>query len=132
MSGRGRGNARRGRFPERSHYTGLTRKKSTPSNKSITAWNYYIKSAKQTTEFEAITDFLSNHIMETYEYGNDIAKASVNQEPPDTESWKPTLKMNNLEWSSMQGSIASRREKLFTTTMSSKHMHYFGADAPWA
>ena len=91
MSGRGRGKARRGRFPGRSHYTGSEGKESTLSKESITDWNYYIGSAKQTTEFEAITEFLINHVKETYEYGNNIAKAIVNQEPPDTESWKPTL-----------------------------------------
>ena len=91
MSGRGRGRAGRGRFPGRSHYTGSERKESTSSKKTINDWNYYIGSAKQTTEFEATTEFLINHIKETYEYGNDIAKAIVNQEPPDTETWKPTL-----------------------------------------
>ena len=97
MSGRGRGRGGRGRSQGRSNYTGSIKKENTPSKKSITDWNYYIGSAKQASEFEAITEFLLNHIREKFEYGNDIAKAIDDQEPVDTKIWRPSLQKSQSE-----------------------------------
>ena len=75
-----------------------TRRESRPSKQSVTDWNYCIGSAKQASEFEATTEYLLNHIKENFEYGNDIATAISDQEPVETEKWKPTLqKSRNLE-----------------------------------
>ena len=97
MSGRGRGRGGRGRNQGRSNYTGSLKKQNTPNKKSITDWNYYIGSAKQASEFEAITQFLLNHIREQFKYGNDIAKAIDNQEPVDTKIWRSSLQKSQSE-----------------------------------
>jgi hypothetical protein len=64
----------------------LEKKKKT-SKKSITDWSYYIRSAKQASEFEANknTKFLLNYIREQFKFGNNIAKAIDDQEPADTK-----------------------------------------------
>ena len=67
------------------------------SEKSITVWNYYIGSAKQASEFEAITAFLLNYIREQFEYGNDIAKDINDQELVDTKIWRPSLQKSQSE-----------------------------------
>jgi hypothetical protein len=97
MSGRGRGRGGRGRSQGRSNYIGSARKENLPSKKSITDWNYYIGSAKQASEFEAITEFLLNYIREQFEFGNDIAKAIDDQEPVDTKIWRPSLQKSQSE-----------------------------------
>jgi hypothetical protein len=79
MSGRGKGRGGRSRSQGRFNYTGLARRENQPSKKSITDWNYYIRSAKQASEFEATTEVLLNYIREQYKLGNDIAKAIADQ-----------------------------------------------------
>ena len=94
MSGRGKGRGGRGRFQPRTNST-APRTENKENNKSIKDWTYYIGSAKQASDYEAITDFLINQIKETYEFGNDIAMAIVNQEPVKTDSWRPTLQKSS-------------------------------------
>jgi hypothetical protein len=64
----------------------LPRTNNKENKKSITDWNYFIGSAKQASEYEATTEFLVNHIKETFEYGGDIAMAIVNQALVNTDS----------------------------------------------
>jgi hypothetical protein len=78
VSGRGRGRGGRGRFQGRSGASSSPRTENQESKKSVKDWNYYISSAKQASEFDATTEFLVNHIKETFEYGGDIAMAIVN------------------------------------------------------
>ena len=94
MSGRGKGRGGRGRFQPKTNST-APRTENKENNKSIKDWTYYIGSAKQASDYEAITDFLINQIKETYEFGNDIAMAIVNQEPVKTDSWRPTLQKSS-------------------------------------
>jgi hypothetical protein len=94
MSGRGKGRGGRGRFQARNPPEPSTRPDK-ESKKSIKDWNYYIGSAKQATEYEAITEYLINLIKGTFECGNDIAMAIVNQEPVITSSWRPSLKKSS-------------------------------------
>jgi hypothetical protein len=42
-----------------------------------------------------LTNYLINYIQQNFEFGNDIANALVNQEPVNTEAWKPTLQKSN-------------------------------------
>ena len=71
------------------------RTKNKINKKSITDWNYYIGSAKQASKYKAITEFLVNHIKETFEYGGDIAMAIVNQAPINTDLGKPRLQKSS-------------------------------------
>jgi hypothetical protein len=93
MSGRGRGRGRSGRgtFHGKPSISSLPRTKNQESKKSITDWTYYIGSAKQASEYETTTEFLVNHIKETFEFGRDIAIAIVNQALINTDAWKPRL-----------------------------------------
>jgi hypothetical protein len=92
MSGRGRGKGGRGRFHGNSSTSSLPRSENQENKKStIKDWNYYISSAKQASEYEATTEFLVNHIKETFDVGGDRAMAIVNQVRINTDSWKPGL-----------------------------------------
>jgi hypothetical protein len=46
-------------------------------------------------EYEATTEILVNHIKETFEFGEDIATAIVNQAPINTDSWKLKLQKSS-------------------------------------
>jgi hypothetical protein len=50
---------------------------------------------KQASEYKATTEFLVNHIKETFEFGGDIAIAIVNQATINTDSWKPRLQKSS-------------------------------------
>jgi hypothetical protein len=69
------------KHPKRSHgkssTSSLPRTKNQESKKSIKDWNYYICSAKQASEYEATTEFLVDHIKETFEFGGNIAMTIV-------------------------------------------------------
>ena len=98
MSGRGRGRGgrgERGKFQGKSSVSSTTRNENQETKKSAKDWNYYIGSAKQASDFEATTEYLVNHIKETFDYGGDIAMAIVNQEPINTDSWKPKLQKSS-------------------------------------
>jgi hypothetical protein len=55
----------------------------------ITDFNGYLGLAKQASDYETTTHFLTNHINKTYEYGNDIGIALDELEPLNTVQWKP-------------------------------------------
>ena len=95
MSGRGRGRGGRGRFHGKSSTSTSPRTENKENKKTINDWNYYIGSAKQASEYEATTEFLVNHIKETFEYGGDIAMAIINQAPINTDLWKPRLQKSS-------------------------------------
>ena len=73
MSGKGKERFQRGKFSSRPNYGGSARKENRPSKQSVSDWNYCIGSSRQTSEYDAITEQLMNHIKENFEYGNDIA-----------------------------------------------------------
>jgi hypothetical protein len=91
MSGRGKNRGGRGRFHRKLNTTLSPKTKNQDSKMSIKDWNYYISSAKQASKYKAITEFLVNHIKETYVFGGKIAITIVSQEPINTDSWKPRL-----------------------------------------
>ena len=63
--------------------------------KSPSEWLYFIGSARQAADCEALTDYLINYIQQNFDFGDDIANALINQEPVNTEAWKPTLQKSN-------------------------------------
>ena len=56
-------------------------------------WLYYIRSAKQASDYKALTEYLINQVKKVFEHGIDIATAIIKQEPVDTSMWIPTLRM---------------------------------------
>ena len=95
MTGRGRGNNRGGRGGKQ--FGGrLPNKGNKPdeSKKTILDYNYYVGSAKQASDYETTTQFLINHIVKTFEFGNDIGTALTELTPVDTEQWKPTMQFS--------------------------------------
>jgi hypothetical protein len=96
MSGRGRGRGGRGRFQRKSSNSLLQRSENQENKKSIIKkWSYYIGSVKQASRYKATTEFLVNHIKETFEFGGNIAMAIVNQMPINTDLWKPRLQKSS-------------------------------------
>jgi hypothetical protein len=63
--------------------------------KSPSEWLYFIGSARQAADYEALTNYLINYIQQNFDFGDDIANAIVNQEPINTEAWKPILQKSN-------------------------------------
>jgi hypothetical protein len=94
VSGRGQSRSGRGRFQGRARYPGPPSQETKSTKKLINDWNYYIGLAKQASEFEAITEFLLNHIKQNFEFGNNIAKAITTQELIITKSWRPSLQLS--------------------------------------
>ena len=45
------------------------------AKKSVTDYNYYLRSAKQASDYETNTEFLVNHIVKTFDFGDDISQA---------------------------------------------------------
>ena len=84
--GRGPGNrgvkSNSGRGPGREKPAG---------KKSINDYVYYVGSSKQASDYEVTTKFLINHIMKTFEYGEDIAEALTNLEPINLSVLEPTI-----------------------------------------
>jgi hypothetical protein len=57
---------------------------------------YYIGTARQASDYEALTEFLINYIQQNFKFGDDIANAIVNLEPINTDLWKPILQKSNI------------------------------------
>ena len=72
-----------------------TNKKEHQEKKSSNELMYYIGSARQASDYEALTEYLINYIQQNFEFGDDIANAIVNQEPINTDLWKPILQKSN-------------------------------------
>ena len=58
-------------------------KATTKVRKTLADHIYYMGSACQASDFSVITNFLINHICQTFEYGNDIANALESKTPTD-------------------------------------------------
>jgi hypothetical protein len=43
------------------------------TKKSVNDYNYYLGSAKQTSDYEMTTKYLINYTIKTFKYGNDIS-----------------------------------------------------------
>jgi Reverse transcriptase (RNA-dependent DNA polymerase) len=98
--GRGRGNNGRGRFQSSGRngttttYTGGNSKSSyKPSKKTLSDYIYYLGSAKQAADFDTTTEYILNHIIKTFTFGNDIATALTDENGNDYDmnQHKPTL-----------------------------------------
>jgi hypothetical protein len=58
------------------------------TKKSVNDYNYYLRSAKQASDYEMTTKYLIiNYIVKTFEYGNDIGQALRELEYPNSDSW---------------------------------------------
>jgi hypothetical protein len=66
-----------------------TKKKS--KTKRSLKMNCYI-SARQASDYDALTEFLINSIKQEYELGSCIITIFIEQQPIDTEIWKSKLK----------------------------------------
>jgi Reverse transcriptase (RNA-dependent DNA polymerase) len=99
--GRGRGNNGRGRF-QSSARNGTTTTTSTggnyknhhkPSKKTLSDYIYYLGSAKQAADYDTTTEYILNHIIKTFTFGNDIATAlsDENGNDYDMSQHKPVL-----------------------------------------
>ena len=62
--------------------------------KTLEDYCFYVGSNKQASDYETTQEFMINHIKRTYVRGNDIAEALRKLEAPDTDTWKPTLRMS--------------------------------------
>jgi hypothetical protein len=98
MSGRGqKGRGGGGRGPGKKFFNN-NKSSSNSSNKNkpdtkkvIQDFTYHTGNAKQASEFEATTDFIINHVKETYEYGDDIATSMKDLTLLSTDNWKPVI-----------------------------------------
>ena len=65
------------------------------TKKSVNDYNYYLGSAKQTSDYETTTtEYLINYIVKTFEYGNNIGQALRELEYPNPDSWRPTMQQS--------------------------------------
>ena len=94
MSVQGNYHAQRGKYQGRPNKA-IPTTKEIHEKKSPNEWVYYLGSARQASDYEALTKFLINQIQQNFEFGDDIATAIINQEPINTEAWKPILKKSN-------------------------------------
>ena len=52
-------------------------------------YNYYLRLAKQASDYETTTEYLINLIKKVFDFGNDIGTALELLEPMSTSAWKP-------------------------------------------
>ena len=100
-SGRGRG-GRGGRGASRANdarkrgaSTGYVDKAA--SKKHVDDYIYFLGSVRQAADYETTTAYLTNHIMKTFSFGNDVATALTTLEPFDLTPHKPKLQMSTAE-----------------------------------
>ena len=72
----------------RSHKT------SSSSKKTMADYTFYLGTAKAASNFELTKDYLINHICETYDTGDDIAKALESEAEFDLTTVQPSLKVS--------------------------------------
>ena len=84
MSGRGKGCGGRWKYQGKPSFINQPRKKSQKKEKPVSEWLYYIGSAKQASDYKALTEYLINQVKQEFDYGIDIATAIIKQEPVDT------------------------------------------------
>jgi hypothetical protein len=101
MSGRGRGHGNGGRGRHNSsgrngnttstNAGGSNKNNYKPSKKTLSDHIYYLGSAKQAADYDTTTDFILNHIVKTFTFGNDIAKALSDKKPYNMDLHRPLL-----------------------------------------
>lgn len=64
--------------------------------KTIQDCIYFLSNSKQAHDFEQTTEFVLNHIKETFEYGADIYEAMRGLTPIDTNTWAPSLQISKI------------------------------------
>ena len=76
----------RGRYQGKSIFTNQPWKKGQEKekNKPVSEWLYYIESAKQASDYKALTEHLINMIKQDFKHGIDIALAIIKQKPINT------------------------------------------------
>eukprot|EP00978_Attheya_sp_CCMP212_P016785 scaffold44262_cov52-Attheya_sp.AAC.7 len=84
----GRGSGGRGRS---RGYGGRTPVNTVIKKKMFADYYYYIGSSKQASDFEITTEFMINHIKNTFEYGHDIRTVLKMLDPMDKLKSKPKL-----------------------------------------
>ena len=97
MSGRYYGNRQAGRGGRgRGRGGGRDSPTSKPSyiKKTVEDYFFYVGSSKQASDYEITAEFVVNHIKKTFDRGNDISEALRTLDKPDTDTWKPALKMS--------------------------------------
>jgi hypothetical protein len=72
--GRGRGRSCKGEMTN-SNPSSDAKKIAPKVQKTLGDHIYYVGEARQASNFSVITDFIINHIRQTFKYGNDIANA---------------------------------------------------------
>ncbi len=91
MTGR-YGNRRGGRGGRGRGRTSST--KPVYTKKTVEDYFFYVGSSKQASDYEITNEFVVNHIKKTFDRGNDVSEALRTLVRPDTDAWKPTLKMS--------------------------------------
>ena len=94
-SGRGRG----------GRHTRCRPQHKTESKKTLQDYAHCIGSAKQASDYNAVTKFLINHIRKTCTNGDDIANALEDGKALDVNTWKPTLAVSALDLATQPESI---------------------------
>jgi hypothetical protein len=65
--------------------------------KGIHEYFYYLGSSTQASDYETTTEFITNYVKKTFEYGKDISMALKNLLPADKDIWKVSLKMSKAD-----------------------------------
>ena len=103
MKGRGRGRGgSKGRGSRRPKGRASSSRSSGSNNnstkkKSLSDHMYYVGSAKQASDFVTCTNFIINHIRQTYLQENDIATALEKLEDTDFDALLPTIQTSDSE-----------------------------------
>ena len=61
---------------------------------SVNDYNYYLRLAKQASDYETTTEYLINLIKKVFDYGSDIGNALKLLEPINTSAWKPRMQVS--------------------------------------
>ena len=95
MSGQDRGCGGREEYQGKPTFINQPRKEGQEKErkKTISEKLYYIGSAKQASDYEALMEYLINQVKQEFEHSIDIATAIIKQEPLDTSMWIPTLRI---------------------------------------
>ena len=101
MSGRGRGRGIGGRGRQNSsgrsgnssssNSGGNNKNNYKPSKKTLSDYIYFLGSAKQLADYDTTTDFIINHIVKTFTFGNDIGIALSTKKPYNMDQHRPSL-----------------------------------------
>jgi hypothetical protein len=102
------------------------------TKKSVNDYNYYLRSAKQASNYEMTTEYLTNYIIKCFEYGNDISEVLRELEYPDPDSWRPTMQQSahpgNDPANEAQGAFKTSNLRL---NSSQSLMTFISADELW-